>query len=255
MHFFFIILFLFLAFVLSITESKQKVYHSYYHTLDLDFSNCLISLVAYVLNSDNKLSQKELDYIRRQFVKIFGAAEAGLALRKLGVFRYNNIDYRKVTDAVKKTFSREKRFTLLRLLYGVAVADETITNEEWEILKKITIDIALNISDLTSINALYQKQQAQRAQQERHNYQQYNNTYQSSSYSSYSNQNDRYYSILGLTPSASDDEVKKAYRSLVKKLHPDMVVSLSEDIKKETEEKFRQVQEAYEKISTLRGIK
>jgi DnaJ like chaperone protein len=62
------------------------------------------------------------------------------------------------------------------------------------------------------------------------------------------------YKILEVTPDASDSEVKKAYRKMAMKYHPDKVSHLGQDVKKQAEEKFRKVQEAYENIKKARGF-
>ena len=62
------------------------------------------------------------------------------------------------------------------------------------------------------------------------------------------------YKVLGLGPDASDDEVKKAYRKMAVKYHPDKVATLGEDIQKAAEEKFKAVSQAYEAICRERGM-
>jgi DnaJ like chaperone protein len=62
------------------------------------------------------------------------------------------------------------------------------------------------------------------------------------------------YQILEVDASASDEEVKKAYRRMVMKHHPDKVIDLGEEFQKAAAEKFRKVQEAYERICKDRGI-
>ncbi|MGB5172552.1 MAG: DnaJ domain-containing protein, partial [Eudoraea sp.] len=65
---------------------------------------------------------------------------------------------------------------------------------------------------------------------------------------------DNAYKILEISKSASDAEVKSAYRKMAKKYHPDKVVTANEAIKRGAEEKFKEVQKAYEHIQTERGI-
>ncbi len=66
----------------------------------------------------------------------------------------------------------------------------------------------------------------------------------------------RSYSVLGLESSASDDEVKKAYRKMVNEYHPDKIASkgLPEEFTKFASEKFREIQDAYDEIRKSRGL-
>ena len=66
--------------------------------------------------------------------------------------------------------------------------------------------------------------------------------------------NDSNYRILEIDPSATDEEVKKAYRKMAIKYHPDKVATLGEDVQKAAEEKFKAVNQAYEAICKERGI-
>jgi DnaJ like chaperone protein len=68
------------------------------------------------------------------------------------------------------------------------------------------------------------------------------------------NNNNSNYKILGISPSATDDEVKKAYRKMAIKYHPDKVATLGEDVQKAAEEKFKTISQAYEAICKERGI-
>ena len=65
---------------------------------------------------------------------------------------------------------------------------------------------------------------------------------------------DSAYLILEIEKSASNDELKKAYRKMVKKYHPDKLQHLGEEHVKGAEEKFKQVQKAYEQIQKERGL-
>ncbi len=64
----------------------------------------------------------------------------------------------------------------------------------------------------------------------------------------------KYFSILEIPPTEDMKVVKKAYRKMVKKYHPDKLRHLGEEHIKGAEEKFRQVQKAYEHIQKERGM-
>ena len=64
---------------------------------------------------------------------------------------------------------------------------------------------------------------------------------------------EKWYEILGLTKDATDSDVKKAYRKMAVKYHPDKLIGVSEDIKNLAEEKFLAVKEAYEQIMKSRN--
>jgi DnaJ like chaperone protein len=65
---------------------------------------------------------------------------------------------------------------------------------------------------------------------------------------------DSSYKILEIDPSSSNGEVKKAYRRMAMKYHPDKVSHLGDDIRKSADDKFAMVNEAYEKIKRERNI-
>ena len=62
------------------------------------------------------------------------------------------------------------------------------------------------------------------------------------------------YSILGISSNASIEEIKKSYRKLIKKYHPDKLQDVSDDVVKMAKSKFQSVQDAYSKIKLNRGF-
>jgi DnaJ like chaperone protein len=63
------------------------------------------------------------------------------------------------------------------------------------------------------------------------------------------------YKILGIEATASDEEVKRAYRKMAIAFHPDKVAQMGKEYQKGAKEKFQQIQDAYENIKKKRGIK
>lgn len=116
-----------------------------------------------------------------------------------------------------------QRLQLYHFLVSLAACDG-ITQPEINILETIASYIGLSKSEADSILAQFRPS------------------------------NDSNYKILEIDPSATDDEVKKAYRKMAIKYHPDKVATLGPDIQKAAEEKFKAVSQAYEAICKERGI-
>ena len=116
------------------------------------------------------------------------------------------------------------RLQLLHFLYGVSQADGKVRPEEVRVIEEIAGYLGISSEDMTSIRNMF-----------------------------YADTNSAY-KILEVDPSVSDDEVKKAYRKMANKYHPDKVAYLGEDIRKAAGEKFRKVKDAYETIKKDRGM-
>ena len=63
------------------------------------------------------------------------------------------------------------------------------------------------------------------------------------------------YDELGVSPNATDEEVRAAYKRLAILYHPDRVHNLSEDVKQEAERKLKRINEARDRIWRSRGLK
>ena len=118
----------------------------------------------------------------------------------------------------------EVRLQLLHFLFGIAQSDGRVSQAELDKLNQLAGFLRIGNYDFSSIKAMFFKEA------------------------------DQAYKILEIEKSATDDEVKKAYRNMAKKYHPDRVVTQDEAIKKGAEEKFKQVQKAYETIQKERGM-
>jgi DnaJ like chaperone protein len=112
-------------------------------------------------------------------------------------------------------------------LFGIAASDGNVSNPEIDVIHTISMYMGVSESDYLSIKAMFVRE---------------------------INATDNAYKILGIDPKASDEEVKKAYREMAKKNHPDLVSNLGEDVRQAAEKKFQEINQAYETIKKQRGL-
>jgi DnaJ like chaperone protein len=189
-----------------------------------DFVVSLLVLIAAVMKADHKVLKSELNFIKQYLVKAFGEEEA---LEMLGILREilkQDIPLKEVTLQIKGRMDYPSRLQLIHLIYGIAQADGEISAAEMAVIEKIAYDLGLSSVDILSVKNMY---------------------FQSADWA---------YSVLEIDSQASDDEIKKAYRQLALKNHPDKVAYLGEEIRKKAQEKFQKINEAYETIKKERKM-
>jgi DnaJ like chaperone protein len=190
-----------------------------------DFEISLLLLSAVVIKADGKIDQRELSYVRLHFKNMYGEERANHAFKLFkGFIKNNNVSTRQVCMQIRQNMTHATRLQLLHFLFGIAKADGAVIEAEVNAIKTIAGYLYINQHDFESIKAMF---------------------YDSS---------ESAYKILEIEKTASNDEVKKAYRKMVKKYHPDKLQHLGEEHVKGAEDKFKQVQKAYEKIQKERGL-
>ena len=188
------------------------------------FGVSLFVLIAAVMKADGKVLKSELEYVKQFFIRQFGrdaAAEATMMLKDL---LKQNIPLSEVCTQIRRNMDHSSRLQLLHLLYNVSLADGTIHQSEIQTIDTIADYLGISTSDFLSIKNMFVPE------------------------------TDSSYKILEIDPSASNDEVKKAYRKMAMKYHPDKVSHLGEEFKKTADEKFKKVNEAYARIKKERNI-
>lgn len=190
-----------------------------------DFEVSLLILASVVIKADGVQDQRELDFVRQQFTNMYGKDRANMAFRLFKGITKQNISTRQVCKQIKQMMDHASRLQLLHFLFGIAKADGLVTQDEIKQIYTIAGYLGISSRDYESIKAMF-----------------YNST-------------NNAYKILEIEKNVSDDEVKRAYRKMAKKYHPDRLSHLGEEHHDGAEEKFRQVQEAYEHIQKERGFK
>jgi DnaJ like chaperone protein len=189
-----------------------------------DFGMSLLVLVAAVMKSDGKVVKSELDYVKQFFVRQFGEDPARHALLTLKDILKQDIPVREVCLQIKDNMDYSSRLQLLHILFNVSLADTMIHPLENQVIEKISSYLGVRSGDFLSIKNMFIPE------------------------------TDSSYKILEIERSATDEEVKKAYRKMAVKYHPDKVSHLGEDVRKSADDKFARVNEAYNKIKKERNM-
>jgi DnaJ like chaperone protein len=183
-----------------------------------DFGMSLLVLVAAMMKADGKVVKSELDYVKQFFVRQFGQASASQALLMLKDILKKEIPVRDVCNQISNNMDYSSRLQLIHLLFNISIADGDINASEIQTVEKMSGYLGIATSDYVSIRNMFVPE------------------------------TDSSYKILEIQPSATDEDVKKAYRRMAMKYHPDKVSHLGEEFRKTADEKFKKVNEAYEKI-------
>lgn len=188
------------------------------------FMVSLLVLSSAVIRADGRTSRSELDYVKEFIRQNFGNAAAEDSERILQELGRKDIDIYSVGAQIAANMNYSQRLQLFHYLAGIANADGDFCKQEKDVLEAIASAIRINSSDANSVISMFYKDSSSA------------------------------YSVLGISPDATDDEVKSAYRRMAMKNHPDKVATLGPEVQKAAEEKFRKIQEAYETIKKERGI-
>jgi DnaJ like chaperone protein len=189
--------------------------------------------------------RSELDFVRAYLLRILGHEKTQEALLVLRDMLEKEFDITSVAQQFGRNASIHEKLMMLQFLFGLAATDGTVHNAEMETIRFISRGMGISDSDFESLRAMFFGWQG--------NYNGGGSSSSSSSYrSTYNIEND--YKVLEIEYSATDDEVKKAYRKQAMKHHPDKVNHLGEEIRKSAEERFAKLNEAYERIKKARSI-
>lgn len=189
-----------------------------------DFAASLLVLSAAVMKSDGKTLKSELDYVKKFLVHQFGEDQAQQQIQLLKEILKQEIPVHEVCLQIKQYMPHAERLQLIHYLFGISKADGHVHELELNMISSIASYLGVSAADFNSLKAMYFRD------------------------------TNSDYKILEIEPSASDEEVKKAYRKMAVKFHPDKVAALGDDVQRAANEKFQKVQEAYENIKKQRGF-
>ena len=194
-------------------------------------------MASYIIRADGKIMHSEMEYVRQFLRRNFGeiaVSQGEEILLKLfdqakRMDQENNMGFkntiRECGAQIAYNLSYEERLQLLASLAEIAKSDGNVCAAEINALKEVAMAMGMSDREVESMLNL-----------------------KGSSL-------DDAYKVLEIEPTATDEEVRAAYRRMAVKHHPDKVASLGEDIRKAANEKFQKINEAKERIYQSRGLK
>ena len=189
-----------------------------------DFSVSILMLSAAVIKADGRILEAELKFVKNFMVRTFGGTHIAEKMDLLQNILQKDFSLRQVSLQIQMNIDHAARLQLLQYLFGIAKSDGHIHPKEVEVIERIAGYLNVNRTDFNSIKAMFYEAREKK------------------------------YEILGVEKSASNDEVKKAYRKMAVKYHPDKVAHLGEEHRKAGKEKFQKLNNAYDSIKKDRGM-
>lgn len=193
----------------------------------------LLMLAAHIIQADGKIMHSEMECVRRMLRQSFGEAAVSQGdeilkrlferRKQIGATQWNQ-EIMQACQEISRYMTEEQRLHLVAFMCDISKADGTVSPVEVDQIKLICGYLRLSASVVDQLLNLG------------------GNTLEEA------------YKVLGVPSTATDDEVKRAYRKMALQYHPDKVATLGEDVKAAAEKKFKEIQAAKDKIYEARGL-
>ncbi len=221
-------------------RSQEEQYRKYQERSAEDQRNTfrfsLLVLASYIISADGKIMHSEINLVRQWLRTNFGetAVREGEQIllrlfeqqKVMGAAEYEET-VMKCCEQLRGMMSYEQRLQLLHFLSMIAQADGVIAPQEVDALRRCAAGLGLSPSEVDRLLNLHDAGSSLEAA----------------------------YKVLGVSASATDDELKQAYRRLALQNHPDRVASLGEDVRRAAEKKLQEINAAKETIWKARSIR
>ncbi|MEN8928046.1 MAG: TerB family tellurite resistance protein [Flavobacteriales bacterium] len=236
---------IFLGFAIGSMFDKSSNSNQSKKDSNFDFGKYLMMLSSIVMKADGATMKSELNFVKQFFARQFGEERSAIYLQNLKQYLSQDISLEKVSRIIDNNINQSSKVQLIHYLIGIAVADGEMSASELQTLRRIAQSLRVSQSTFNSMLAMFNfRKEGGSYNQKTHNFNQQDGISLGNAYK-----------VLGINDSATETEVKKAYRKLAIKYHPDKVAKLGEEFQKGAKEKFQKVQDAYEKVKEVKGIK
>ena len=205
-------------------NSSKRQGGAYAQTKSGDFVVSLLVLFAVVMKADGQLLKSELDYIKRFLVQQFGAQQSKRFMTLFKDILEQDYPLKDVCLQIQRSMDHPSRLELIHVLFGLSATDGHVHPDEIRVIHTISNYLNISLKDYESIKAMFAKDPS------------------------------THYKILEISEKSSDQDIKKAYRKMANKYHPDKVAHLGDEMQNLAEEKFKAVNDAYHQIKKDRGM-
>ena len=195
---------------------------SYPSTQPGDFMVSLLVLFGAVMKADRKMLKSELDFVKTFLAKEFNSKQVQDFMALFRDILKQDYPMSDICKQIARSMDHPSRLELIHILFGLSLSDGNIHPNEEKLIHTISNYLNINKNDFSSIRAMFIKDI------------------------------ESDYKILEIPKSSTDEQVKKAYRKMAIKYHPDKVSHLGEEVKNLAEEKFKMVNQAYSNIKNSR---
>jgi len=194
-----------------------------------NFKETLIYIGSLMIRQNRSIRKFELDFFKRYFTKTF---MRGMSAQEVILMRKainSNINLSKLCYRAGLNLTYAERLQLLHFMFGFALSDNFMSSHEIETIRIAAQYMQITESDMNSVYSFYFKPKV-------------------------SDSSKQYYAILGVNSDSSLAEIKKAYRSLAMKHHPDKLAHLGEEMQNQAKEKFQLIVEAYKNVKKHKEV-
>jgi DnaJ like chaperone protein len=234
---------LLLQFGFTISSNKYAQRKIGFFGTNEEFLNTILYLAAHVAKADGKVEDSELFTIEKKLLQDYDPATVKRYMSYVNGAIDKDLSIKRICRVIVREFDIPSSIQLMNFLISIVVIDGWMSKKEMEALRQIAIAIRLPIRSFMAILAMHNY----RLEGEQKKYKRVKRTSGLSL--------SRAYRILEIAESASDKQVKKAYRKLAIIHHPDKVIHLGMEFQKAAKEKFQKVADAYEVVKKKRGFK
>lgn len=212
----------------------EKVFkHKEHHYTD--FQKKLLALISETVKADGYIHKEEIYFIKNYLLHQFGSVYSSMMLKTLKLQIDTQFDIESICKSLKNSLNTQSKIDIVTFLFGITIQNGNIHIREKIVIENISLFLGLTKEEYKKIITKQNQQKEARSNSKNQN----------------SSLNFNAYKILGISENATDKEVKKAYRKMVLKFHPDKT-DLDDEI---ANEKFSEISKAYHSIKLSRNIK